>query len=416
MGLFTKAVQTLARNLGLRDDRLYTFLSEPSESGERVSIEGSLQLDTVWACVRLKAQTIATLPLDLFRIDGESSAKATEHDLYPILHDQPNQDMTAVEFWEAMGACEQLWGNAYAQKAYASNGKLIALYPMRPDRIEVRREPDGSITYAYDFDGRRELMTEDEVFHIRGFSLDGMLGISPIAQARNNLGTARAAEKAAGALFRNGMRPSGILKAPTYLTGPQRDDAKAMVQAYSGALSTGKVPLLEGGWDYQALTMPPEDAQLLETRSFAIEQICRWFGVPPVMVGHMEKSTAWGTGLEQMGLWFLTFSLRSDLKRIEQSIARQLLRPQERKKYFAKFNVEGLLRADSSARASYYSTMVQNGIMTRNEVRKLENMPSVDGGDDLTVQSNLAPLERLGEDPGQPQAPPLLPVAPEIRQ
>ena len=423
MGLFTKAVMSLVSGLTPRDGRLVSYFGgEPTDAGEPMSVDAALQLDTVWACVRIKAQTIATLPLELFRAKADGSSKAADdHPLYSVLHDRPNMDMTAVSFWEAMAACHMLWGNAYARKAYGSNGDLLALYPMRPDRMEVRRQPDGTIVYAYDFDGqgRREEMTEDEVFHVKGFSLDGMCGLSPIAMARNSLGTARAAERTAGSIFRNGMRPSGLLKAPTYLTDPQREQAKAILANYAGALNTGKVPLLEGGWDYQALTIPPEDAQLLETRSFAIEQICRWFDVPPVLVHHMEKSTAWGSGLEQMGQWFLTFGLRADLKRFEQSISSQLLRPTERQRIFPKFNVEALLRADSQKRSQYYATMVQNGILSRNEVRKLENLPPVEGGDELTVQTNLSPLDQLGAQASQvqpAQALQQLPAAPEIRQ
>lgn len=397
MGLFTKAVTTVARALGLTSPQLYHyFAGVPSYSGKMVNVETAMQLDTVWACVRLVSQTVATLPLQLYRADAKDKASvAKDHPLYRILHDRPNAEMTATEFWEAMVANVLMWGNAYAEISRGPGGRVTALTPMRSDRVMVQRNPDGSLLFTYSFMGQVTRLEEGAVFHLKGFSLDGIVGLSPITLARHGIGSAIAAEEAAGTIFKNGMRPSGYLAIDKFLTREQRTDTRELVQDFSGSQNTGKVPVLEGGIKFTQLQMPPEDMQLLETRSFHVEQICRWFDVPPIMIGHMEKSTAWGTGMEQMMLWFLTFSLRPHLKRIEHVISKSLLGPTEQALY-AEFNVEGLMRADSRARAELYSKYAQNGLMTRNEIRALENLGPLDGGDELTVQSNLLPIKDLG--------------------
>jgi HK97 family phage portal protein len=398
MGLFTKAVQSLARGLGLADPRLYAYFGGgETDAGETVTVDTALHLDTVWACVRLRAETIATLPLHLYRRDAKGQGIiADDHPLYRVLHDRPNIEMTAVEFWECMIGCRMLWGNGYAAIARNGRDQVIALHPLRPDCIAIRRRDDGSLEYEYTFRGQRQVFTEDEIFHLKGFSLDGMVGLSPIAQARNTLATARAAERSSGSFFRNGMRPSGYLKAPAYLTPEQREDAKSILANFKGASQTGSTPLLEGGWEWQALAIPPEEAQLLATRQFHVEQICRWYGTPPILVGHHSQTT-WGSGIEQIILGWLQLSLRADLKRTEQSVGKSLLTPAEQAKLYAEFNVEGLMRADSSGRAELYSAYAQNGLRTRNELRALDNQPPLPGGDDLTVQSNLVPIEKLGE-------------------
>ncbi|WP_162240023.1 phage portal protein [Methylobacterium sp. Leaf106] len=409
MGLLRKAALTVARGLGLTDQRLISYFGgEESHSGERVTVDSSLTLDAVWACTRLMSQTIATLPLPLYERDAQGRNNvASGHPLYRVLHDKPNAEMTAVEFWQALFACKLLWGNAYAEIVRGANERVVALLPMRPDRVQVTREVDGSLTYRYAFQGLTQTFTEDQVLHLKGFSLDGQIGMSAIAAGRHSLGSAMGAERSAGRIFKNGMRPSGFLKAPMFLTPEQREDAKALIAGWKGADNTGSTPLLEGGFDFQSLTIPPEDAQLLETRGFNVEVICRWFGVLPVMIGHMDKATAWGTGLEQMNLWFLTYTLRSHLKATEQAIWSKCLTAAEQLRYFPEFNVEGLLRADSKGRAELYSAEVTHGLSTPNEIRSRENKPPLPGGDSLFMQSAMLPIEKLGQAaPATPESAP----------
>lgn len=401
MGLFRKAALTVARGLGLTDQRLTTwFGGEPSHSGESVTVDTALTLDAVWACARLVSQTIATLPLPLYERDDQGRSRvAPQHPLYRVLHDRPNAEMTAVEFWQAMFACKLLWGNGYAEIVRGAGNRVIALLPMRPDRVQVTRETDGSLTYRYTYQGQTQTLSEDQVLHLKGFSLDGQMGMSAVAAGRHSLGTAMGAERVAGRIFKNGMRPSGTFVAPAYLTKEQRQDARTFLEQYRGAQNAGKVPLLEGGWTFVPLSLPPEDAQLLETRGFNIEVICRWFGVLPVMIGHMDKATAWGTGLEQMNLWFLTYTLRSHLKAAEQAIWTKCLTPAEQQRFFAEFNVEGLMRADSKGRAELYSAEVTHGLSTPNEIRARENKPPLPGGDQLFMQGAMLPIDKLGAAP-----------------
>lgn len=420
MNVLLKAAWTvLGRNLTPTSPQLVSLYSGgTTSSGETVSTEGALRIETVYACVKLIAGTIATLPAQVFRRDKNGRGTVTyDHPLYAILHDQANSDMTAVVFWEAMMAAFLLWGNAYAKIFRNPLGQVIALVPIKPDRVSrPKRRADGSIYYDVTTLGQIDEVDEGEMMHIKGFSLDGEVGLSVIALARESLGLALASEKVAGSLFRNGMRASFGLFLPTTLDDIRRRRYKEeFLPQFTGALNAGKVPLMEGGWEIKNLGMNPADAELLSTRAYSVEQICRWYGVQPVMIGHMEKSTAWGSGLEQMNLWFLTYTLRPILRSIEQEIRRSLLTPGERTRYYTEFNVEGLMRADSAGRAALMKVLAGEGLRTRNELRALDNMPPLPGGDELTIMSNQIPLSMLGEVarltadkalPGDPNAPP----------
>ena len=237
------------------------------------------------------------------------------------------------------------------------------------------------------------------MFHIRGFGGSPMGGLSTLSFGRQSFGLALATDEAAAQIYKNGLRPSGVLttKDQRTLNKEQREDVyKYVVEPMAGD-NSGRPLVLEAGLEWKSIQMSSADAEVIQSRQFSVEDGCRWFGVPPHMVGHTTNTTSWGSGLEQQTIGFLIFTLRERLKRIEQAIIKQLLTPAERLTITVEFNFEGLLRADSAARASFYSQMVQNGIMTRNEVRRLENLPPLDGGDDLTIQSNMIPAKQLGE-------------------
>ena len=396
----TKAASfVVARGLGLDSPRLAKLLGGgESYAGKTVTVDTALQLSAAWACVRLIAQTWGTLPVEVKIWDGKGSAATRDHPLYALLHDAPNADMTAPEFWSAMGVCLMTWGNAYAEIDRTFGGRVVALTPLNPALVRPVRLKSGAIVYRYsDPKGQRDIPEED-VLHIKGLSADGLLGMSPITQARNSLGLAMAAEETAGKLFSNGMRTTGHYVSPTFLTPEQRKQAAEMMEAYRGAENAGKRPVLEGGWKFEQASLNPDDAELLASRSFSVEEICRWYGVPPFMVGHTSKSTSWGSGLEQQMLAFHTLTLRPILKNAEQAIRRRLLAPGERGKVEIDFNVEGLLRADSAGRAAFLKVMVTCGIMTPNEARAKEGLPPLPGGDSLITQSNQLPLDRLGDD------------------
>ncbi|WP_349934716.1 phage portal protein [Acetobacter sp. A11-2] len=412
------AVSLIATGVNLTDLRLGTFLAGgPTYSGKMVSVDTAMQLDTVWACTRLISDTIGAMPLKLYQRseDGNSSTLARDHPLYRVLYNAPNSDMTGMEFWSAMVACLMLWGNAFAQVIWNDVGtkRVIALYPLRPDRMTVTRDSDsGMLIYTYTYQGQTLTLEESEILHIKGYCLDGMMGMSPISAGRQQMGSAMAAEETASRMFANGLLSQTYIKSPDWLDDTKVMRAKEILNEYRGAVNAGKTPLLEGGWTVESIGMNPEDAQLLQTRAFNVETLCRWFGVAPVMIGHMSKSTAWGSGLEQMNLWFLTYTLQAWLVRIEQAITRCLLLPTEKETYFAQHNVDALLRADSQARTQLEAAQVQNGIKTRNEIREKEGLAPIPGGDIATVQAQMIPLTDVGKAGVLPNVQPITGSAP----
>lgn len=368
----------------------------------------AMKLGAVWACTRLLAETVGTLPLGLY-VKDKAGRRQTyeEHGLYALLHDSPNADMSAAEFWEAVVASLCLWGNAYAERVVNSAGAVVALTFLRPDWMGVGRDRHGARQYTYNDPrlGTRKY-TEDELFHVRGFGLGHDQGLSPIACASESLSHTIVTNRSASTALKSGVRGSGFLIAPGHPTSEQKKGLiDTFIEPITGPDGVGRAAVLEAGMDWKAIVgLPPEQMQLLETRGFNVEEICRWFRVPPFMIGHSEKSSSWGTGLEQQTIGFLTYALRPYLVRIEQAARKQLCNVRDRQLgVYAEFNLEGLMRADSAGRAALYASAAQNGWMTRNEIRALENLPPAeDGGDELTVQSNLLPLDKLGQTPPAP--------------
>lgn len=372
------------------------FRGDSTPSGTAVTAEKALKLSAVWACVRLRAETISTLPLHLRDGDGNI---ASDHPLYAILHDCPNADMSAVEFWQAMTVSQDLWGNAYARIFRNSVGNVIALEPMDSESMTVARLEDGTLQYRYCKGGKTTKYAETEILHFKGFSLDGLVGLSPIRYAADTLGGQMDANSSAAREFKNGLKAGGFLKTgERVLTEKQRADLKAGLFEFSQPENAGKMMVLEAGMDVagSSVRINPADAQLLESRYFGIEEICRAFSTPPPLIGHTNKASSWASSMESINMGFLTYAVNPMLVRYEQTITRKLLKPAERLLYRPKFSVEGLLRADSAARAAFYNQMLQNGVMSRNEVRRLENLPPVDGGDVLTVQVNMTTLDKVG--------------------
>jgi HK97 family phage portal protein len=398
--LALKAAETAVRNLTIRepDDGVWKRLA--SDSGEIVSDEGVLGLSAVWGCVNLLSGTIASLPLNVYKRDRDGRRDVSrDHALYRVLHDSPNYDQTAVDFWEFITASIELWGNAYARIERAA-GKVTGLHPVNPALVSVRRLQNGTIEYRWAQEGRYFVESDRTMLHIRGFGGDPLGGMSTLRFGRNTFGLARAAQRAAGSMFRNGMRPSVQVSFEKWLSKEQRDLAESVLtERYLGAMNTGRPYISEGGSKIEAISINPVDAQMLETLSLTVEEICRFFGVPPFMIGHTEKSTSWGSGLEQQTLGFQKFTLRRRLKRIEQALEKQLLTPQDRASGVTiEFNLEGLLRADSAGRARFYQQMTQIGAMTINEVRALENLPPVEGGEVPRMQMQNRPIADIDEE------------------
>ncbi|HCU2333901.1 TPA: phage portal protein [Klebsiella aerogenes] len=364
-----------------------------SSSGKVVTADKAIQLSAVWACVRLLSESISTLPLKIYVRQPDGSRKpATDHPAYSILCRRPNSEMTPSRFMLMVVASICLRGNAFIEKKFIAN-RLVSLVPLLPQNMVVKRLETGALEYKYTENGSERVIPVKNIMHIRGFGLDGVCGMMPMKTGRDVIGSAMAVEESAAKIFEQGLQSSGFLSSTNALDDIQREKLRGYMAAFTGSKNAGKIMVLEGGLTYQGVTMNPEDAQMLESRAFSIEEICRWFRVPPYMVGHTTKQSSWASSLEGMNLLFLTHTLRPLLVNIEQEIGRCLLDSDD--EVFAEFSVEGLLRADSAGRAAYYTSALQNGWMSRNDVRRLENMPPIEGGDIYTVQLNLTQLKNL---------------------
>lgn len=365
------------------------------DAGEIVTETSALAVSAVWACANLISGTISSLPFQTYRDNSEGYSEIhASHQLNRVLYESPNYDQTALDFWDYINLSIELWGNGYADIVRSRDGRIIALRPVKPDTMTVKRLTSGKLQYTWSADGKRYERDERDVLHIRGPGGDPLTGMSTLAVGRQAFSLAMAADRSAGSMFRNGMRPSLVIKFAEWLSPEKRTATQEAIQRqYHGAMNAGRPIILEGGMSIETLSMKPEDAQMLETRSFSVEEVCRFFGVPPVMIGHTSKTTSWPTGVEQQVLMFQKFTLRRRIKRIEQAVQMQLLSAEDRAQGITvRFNLEGLLRGDSAARASFYQTMTQIGGMTINEVRRLENLPPVKGGDVPRMQMQNVPI------------------------
>lgn len=391
------ALSLLGRWLGGKLRQTWYVRDAAGTAGEIVTERTALNLSVVWACIRLLCENIGSLPVVLYRDKaGGSATIAKEHPLYPVLFDRPNADFSALEYWE--GVIFQLCtrGNSFSEIERRGDGSVVALTLLDPDRVSVRRLSTGEREYRYaDRTGSR-VIPEDLVFHVRGFGPGDDLGLSPIAFGARSMGVALAAESSAARSFASGGRPAGFFswgqgeKAPDVQQWAQIRELYFSAEARKD--SVGDVMPLPPGATFSSTGLKPDDAQLLETRSFDVEVLCRWFLVQPVMIGHTSKSTSFGAGLEQQNLWFLNRTLRPYLNRITDAIGHKLLRPGERGQYFAQHDTGVLLQTDRLTRSKIYQTMVGAPTLTVNEARAEENLPPVPGGDVLRTQMQNIPI------------------------
>jgi HK97 family phage portal protein len=376
-------------------------LEQYNDSG--AASEGSaLGLSATWACVNFWAGNIAGLPVTVYRKGADGvPIEARDHPLFWILHDSPNYDQSAYDFWEFMCACLELHGNAYAEMDKRDDGSIISLTPVRPDIMRVARLASGEIEYRWEADGRRAALTQGNVLHIRGFGGGPLGGLSPLQVCRRSFGAAVATDRAASAMFANGVRPSGILSTDEKLVGDQRPKLENLLQEkFVGAANSGRPMVLDNGVKWEQLSISPEDAQMLESRQFSVEDICRVFEVDPHLVGHTAGNTQLGSSISDQTLSLLKFKMRKRLKRIEGALEKQLLTRADRLSGISiEFNVEGFLRADSAGRAEYYEIMQQ--FMTKNEIRALEGLKPVEGGDVLMAQMQDVPLAKALAGPAE---------------
>lgn len=376
----------------------YRFLMGPTAAGKNVNERSAMQLTAVYACVRILAEGVAGLPLHLYKCGKNGSReKAVDHSLYFLLHDEPNPEMTSFVFRETLMTHLLLYGNCYCQIIRDGRGQVTALYPLMPNQMSVDRDEKGQLYYTYLRSGEEAdtmkkgtvyLLPED-VLHIPALGFDGLVGYSPIAMAKNSIGVGLACEEYGAKFFANGAAPSGVLEHPGTIKDITRL-RESWNAIYGGSKNAGKVAILEEGMHYSPISISPNEAQFLETRKFQVDEIARIFHVPPHMIGDLERSTF--SNIEQQSLEFVKYTLNPWVCRWEQALTRSLLSPKEKREYSIKFNVDGLLRGDYQSRMNGYAVGRQNGWMSANDIRELENLDRISaeqGGDLYLVNGNM---------------------------
>ena len=400
-------------------DAGYSFLFGRTTSGKPVNERTAMQTTAVYACVRILAEAVASLPLHVYEYQDDGGKKLVhDHPLYYLLHDEPNPEMTSFVFRETLMSHLLIWGNAYAQIIRDGAGRVLGLYPLLPDKMEVQRDDKGNIYYVYSRNsdenpmfkeyGNIKLKAED-VLHIPGLGFDGLIGYSPIAMAKNAVGMTLACEEYGASFFANGANPGGVLEHPGVLKDPSKV-RESWNSVYRGVSNAHKIAVLEEGMKYQQIGIPPEEAQFLETRKFQINEIARLYRIPPHMVGDLDKSSF--ANIEQQSLEFVKYTLDPWVIRWEQSLQRSLLLPGEKGKYFIKLNVDGLLRGDYQSRMNGYAVGRQNGWFSANDIREMENMnpiPDEEGGNLYLINGAMTKLADAGAfaktDTGQQNTP-----------
>ena len=393
-------------------DAGYSFLFGRTTSGKPVNETTAMQTTAVYSCVRILAETLASLPLHVYKYkDGGGKELVHDHPLYWLLHDEPNPEMTSFVFRETLMSHLLIWGNAYAQVIRDGAGRVLALYPLLPNKMQVERDARGELYYIYSKDTDENpmikkygeiILKKDEVLHIPGLGFDGLIGYSPIAMAKNAVGMTLACEEYGASFFANGANPGGVLEHPGVLKDPAKV-RESWNAVYRGANNAHKVAVLEEGMKYQQIGIPPEEAQFLETRKFQLNEIARLYRIPPHMIGDLDKSSF--SNIEQQSLEFVKYTLQPWLVRWEQSLQSSLLLPGEKGTYFIKLNVDGLLRGDYQSRMNGYATGRQNGWFSTNDIREMENLnpiPAEEGGDLYLINGSMTKLKDAGAFAGEP--------------
>lgn len=387
-------------------DAGYSFLFGRTTSGKPVNETTAMQTTAVYACVRILSEAVASLPVHVYRYreDG-GKEKVIDHPLYQVLHDEPNPEMTSFVFRETLMSHLLIWGNAYAQIIRDGAGRVLALYPLLPNKMDVQRDDRGEIYYVYSRSsdenpnfkeyGDIQLKKED-VLHIPGLGFDGLIGYSPIAMAKNAVGMTLACEEYGASFFANGANPGGVLEHPGVLKDPAKV-RESWNAVYRGSNNAHKIAVLEEGMKYQQIGIPPEEAQFLETRKFQINEIARLYRIPPHMIGDLDKSSF--SNIEQQSLEFVKYTLDPWVIRWEQGLQKALLLPGEKGKYFIKLNVDGLLRGDYQSRMQGYSIGRQNGWYSTNDIREMEDLNPLsdeEGGNLYLINGNMCKLSDAG--------------------
>jgi len=359
-----------------------------------IGTDSALQISAIWACVELRANIIASLPFFAYQTVNGQKNLARNSRLYSLLHESPNSRMTPYEFWRAMMMNHDLRGNAYARLDRAPDGEVIAMWPMPADQVIPFVLDDGDMAYEYRIGADVAVLAQNSVLHLKNLG-NGTTGLSKLEFMRATTTEAARAQESASKIFGNGGKPTGVLMLDSVLKDEQRERLRLRMKEMAEG-STSRLYVLEANMKYQQISMSPEDLQLLDARKYGVEECCRWFGVPPVLVHHANVTT-WGSGIEQLLDGFYKLTVRPTLVSIEQATRKRVMTPRQRATMTGEFSFDALLRGSLKDRMEIYAKATQNGVYTRNEVRQLENLPPIEGAGELTVQSNLVPIAQLGQ-------------------
>jgi HK97 family phage portal protein len=391
-----KNLSTLARPSPELKSAMGTILSKV---GIHINAQNALQTTAVFACVRLLSESIASLPLFLYRKTETGKEKATDMPIYEVLHDVPNPETDSFQFWQAFVANMLIYGRGYAEVVRNNAGHIVQMWNITTPFVRVQRNSETQeLEYVITPSGKeRFILRKDQIFRVDWFSMDSLNAFRPLELAQNAIGLSEAAEEFASNYFKNGANVGGIIEYPDVLRDNDLEQYKKDVRKeYSGLSNAARLLFLEQGAKFQKVSNTPEESQMLETRKFQVEEVARFYNVPLHMVGDLEHATF--SNIEQMSLNYVIYTLRPYLVRIERAITAQLLMPQERSIYFPKFSVEGLLRGDYKSRMEGYAVARQNGWMSANDIRELEDMdhiPAEEGGDAYLANGNLRSLKKL---------------------
>lgn len=390
MGIVSRFLQPVEKRTSYNDLLAALSLGQRSAAGVAVSEEGALTSTAVWACVKVLAESIAQLPLLTYRrLSTGGKERATEHPVYALLKDAPNPELTSFEFRSTLAAHVALWGNAYAEIVWDKRGYPGSLWPLLPGKMAVERR-NGALSYTYELpDSRRVVLSGQQVLHVRGLSSNGIIGYSPVRQAMQAVGLSLAMEEYGARFFGNGARPGGVLSHPGRLSDEAHKRLRASFEeAHAGIENAHRLKILEEGMSYTAIGIPPDEAQFLESRKFQVGEIARIYRVPLHMVGDLERATF--SNIEQQSLEFVQYTLMPWLTNFEQAYQRDLLTPRDRVNLDIEHLVDGLLRGDIKSRNEALAIQRQNGVITVNEWRAIENLNPVEGGDTRLEPLNMA--------------------------
>lgn len=399
MNRFKAAVLTLMGypiEMGPTDPRLYRTINA-NTAGQVVNENTAMTVAAVYACVRLISQTVASLPFHVYRRTDDGREEATDHPVEYLINRLPNPDTISTVFWQAVVTAMLLRGGAYIEKSVIGP-RPVKLKFLSPNRLSIS-SIQGVKQYRYtEANGSQREIPASRIIYIPYFTLDGENGVSAIEYGAGVIGSALAANNAANKQFESGLQPTVYIKNPTAVKKEQRKQFRESMAEIVGAVNAGEPVVLEVGQDIGTISINSKDAQLLESRSFSVEQVCSWFGVPPFMIGHTTNSTSWGTGIEQQNIGFLTYTLLPILTNIAKVVNNTVMPPADRAEYYAEHLVESLLRADMAGRANYYTSLITAGVMARDEARRKENLPSMGGNAAiLTVNPGITPLDQIGQ-------------------